>query len=115
EAYEAFACADEAEPLPPSCARRRCACSRETTRRSRASGGRIMSTSRGGRRPAPPTCAGWIGMTLFYNGAVGPAGGWLARVDGLPGDVPRGVGRARLRLVAGRVPPRGCGRPRGCG
>jgi hypothetical protein len=32
-------------------------------------------------------CAGWIGMTLFYNGAVGPAGGWIARAHRLLDDV----------------------------
>src|SRR5436190_23067616 len=34
-------------------------------------------------------CAGWIGMTLFYNGAVGPAGGWIARTHRLLEDVPQ--------------------------
>jgi ATP/maltotriose-dependent transcriptional regulator MalT len=32
-------------------------------------------------------CAGWIGMSLFYRGAVGPAGGWLARAHRLLEDV----------------------------
>jgi DNA-binding NarL/FixJ family response regulator len=33
-------------------------------------------------------CAGWIGMTLFMSGAVGRAGGWLARADRLLEGVP---------------------------
>ena len=38
--------------------------------------------------PRAAYCAGWIGMTLFYNGAVGPAGGWIARANRLLEDVP---------------------------
>ncbi len=33
-------------------------------------------------------CAGWIGMSLAYRGAVGPAGGWLARAQRLLEDEP---------------------------
>jgi hypothetical protein len=33
-------------------------------------------------------CAGWIGMSLAYRGAVGPAGGWLARAQRLIEDEP---------------------------
>ena len=33
-------------------------------------------------------CAGWIGMSLAYQGAVGPAGGWLARAQRLLDDLP---------------------------
>jgi hypothetical protein len=41
-----------------------------------------------GETPRAAYCAGWIGMTLFYNGAVGPAGGWLARAHRLLDDFP---------------------------
>jgi hypothetical protein len=33
-------------------------------------------------------CAGWIGMSLAYNGAVGPATGWFGRANRLLEDVP---------------------------
>ena len=33
-------------------------------------------------------CAGWIGMSLAYRGAIGPAGGWLARAQRLIEDEP---------------------------
>ena len=33
-------------------------------------------------------CAGWIGMSLAYRGAVGPAGGWLGRAQRLIEDEP---------------------------
>jgi DNA-binding CsgD family transcriptional regulator len=32
-------------------------------------------------------CAGWIGMSLSYHGAVGPAAGWFARANRLLEDV----------------------------
>jgi ATP/maltotriose-dependent transcriptional regulator MalT len=33
-------------------------------------------------------CAGWIGTSLAYRGAVGPAGGWFSRAQRLVEDVP---------------------------
>jgi ATP/maltotriose-dependent transcriptional regulator MalT len=33
-------------------------------------------------------CATWLGMSLAYRGAVGPAGGWLARAQRLLDDQP---------------------------
>ena len=91
EAYEAFARADEAEPLEPGDQELRATTARMLARDDEAA--EILERAYHAyleRRDTPRAayCAGWIGMTLFYSGAVGPAGGWLARVDRMLEDVP---------------------------
>jgi DNA-binding CsgD family transcriptional regulator len=89
DAYEAFACADEAEPLAAEDLELRATTARMLARDDEA----VATLERAhhayldrGETPRAAYCAGWIGMTLFYNGAVGPAGGWLARAHRLLED-----------------------------
>jgi ATP/maltotriose-dependent transcriptional regulator MalT len=91
EAYEAFARADEAEPLAPEDLELRAISARMLARDDEAV--EILERAHhaylaGGETVRAAYCAGWIGMTLFYSGAVGPAGGWLARAYRLLEDVP---------------------------
>jgi tetratricopeptide (TPR) repeat protein len=90
EAYEAFARADEAAPLAPEDLELRATTARMLGRDDEAV--EILERAHhaylGKGEPARAAyCAGWIGMTLFYSGAVGPAGGWIARADRLLDDV----------------------------
>jgi ATP/maltotriose-dependent transcriptional regulator MalT len=41
-----------------------------------------------GEKARAAYCASWIGMSLAYHGAVGPASGWLARAERLLDEVP---------------------------
>jgi ATP/maltotriose-dependent transcriptional regulator MalT len=91
EAYDAFARADEAEPLAPEDLELRAVTARMLSRDEEA----VEMLERAhhaylekGETARAAYCAGWIGMTLFYNGAVGPAGGWIARAHRLLEDVP---------------------------
>jgi ATP/maltotriose-dependent transcriptional regulator MalT len=91
EAYDAFARADVAESLPPPdlelCATTARMLARDdeaVEMLERAHQGYFES----GQVERAAYCAGWIGMTLFYNGAVGPAAGWIARANRLLDDVP---------------------------
>ena len=91
EAYEAFAAADEAEPLAPEDLELRATTARMLARDDEA----VQLLERAhhayvesGNTLRAAYCAGWIGMTLFYSGAVGPAGGWLARAHRLLEDLP---------------------------
>jgi DNA-binding CsgD family transcriptional regulator len=91
EAYEAFARADEAESLAPEDLELRATTARMLARDDEAV--EILERAHhaylGNAEMARAAyCAGWIGMTLFYNGAVGPAGGWIARAHRLLEDVP---------------------------
>jgi DNA-binding CsgD family transcriptional regulator len=91
EAYDAFACADEAEPLTPECLELQAMTARMLTRDDEAV--EILERAHHAYlEKAEPSraayCAGWIGMTLFYNGAVGPAVGWIARAHRLLEDLP---------------------------
>jgi ATP/maltotriose-dependent transcriptional regulator MalT len=91
EAYEAFARADEAEPLAPEDLELCAITARMLTRDDEAV--EILERAHHAyleiADPARAAyCAGWIGMTLFYNGAVGPAGGWIARTHRLLEDLP---------------------------
>src|SRR5690348_13611386 len=86
EAYDAFARADGAEALSPADLELRATTARMLARDDeavalleRAHHAYIES----GDAARAAYCAGWIGMTLAYNGAVGPAGGWLARAHRL--------------------------------
>jgi tetratricopeptide (TPR) repeat protein len=92
EAYEAFARADEADPLAPDDLELRATTARMLVRDDEAvellERAHHAYLERGEPLPAA-LCAGWIGMTLFYNGAVGPAGGWLARAHRLLEDAPQ--------------------------
>jgi ATP/maltotriose-dependent transcriptional regulator MalT len=91
EAYEAFARADETESLEPVDLELRATTARMLNRDDEA----VQLLERAhhaylkrGETPRAAYCAGWIGMTLFYSGAVGPAGGWLARAHRLLEDLP---------------------------
>ena len=91
EAYEAFARADEAEPLAPEDLELRAVTARMLSRDDEAV--EMLERAHHAYLEKAETaraayCAGWIGMTLFYNGAVGPAGGWIARAHRLLEDVP---------------------------
>src|SRR5262245_40736601 len=91
EAYEAFACADAAEPLAPADLELRATTARMLNRDDEAT--EILERAHHaylehGETTRAAYCAGWIGMTLAYHGAVGPAGGWLARAHRLLEDVP---------------------------
>ena len=91
EAYESFAAADEAELLAPEDLELRATTARMLVRDDEAV--EILERAHHAylERAEPlraAYCAGWIGMTLFYNGAVGPAGGWIARAHRLLEDVP---------------------------
>jgi ATP/maltotriose-dependent transcriptional regulator MalT len=91
EASEAFARADETETLAPADLELRATTARMLARDDesvafleRAHHGYLEI----GETVRAAYCAGLIGMTLFYGGALGPAGGWLARADRLLEDVP---------------------------
>jgi ATP/maltotriose-dependent transcriptional regulator MalT len=91
EAYEAFACADEAERLAPEDLELRATTARMLARDDEA----VEFLERAhhayvgkGEAARAAYCAGWIGMSLSYHGAVGPAGGWFARAHRLLEDVP---------------------------
>ena len=91
EADEAFARADEAVPLAPEDLELRVTTARMLARDEEAV--EILERAHHaylekGETSRAAYCAGWIGMSLFYRGAVGPAGGWLARTHRLLEDVP---------------------------
>jgi DNA-binding CsgD family transcriptional regulator len=91
EAYEAFARADEAEPLAPADLELRATTARMLARDDEAV--EILERAHHayleqGETSRAAYCAGWIGMTLFFSGASGPASGWLARAQRLLEDVP---------------------------
>ena len=91
EAYEAFARADEVESLAPEDLELRVTTARMLARDDEAV--EILERAHHaylekGEAARAAYCAGWIGMSLFYRGAVGPAGGWLARANRLLEDVP---------------------------
>jgi ATP/maltotriose-dependent transcriptional regulator MalT len=91
EAYDAFLEADEDESLAPEDLELRATTARMLVRDDEAVGllerAHYAYVERGETARAA-YCAGWIGMTLFYNGAIGPAGGWIARAHRLLEDVP---------------------------
>jgi DNA-binding CsgD family transcriptional regulator len=91
EAYEAFARADDAEPLAAEDLELRATTARMLARDDEA----VDLLERAhhaylarGESARAAYCAGWIGMSLSYHGAVGPAGGWFARAQRLLDDVP---------------------------
>ena len=91
EAYEAFARADEVESLAPEDLELHVTTARMLARDDEAI--EILERAhhaylKQGETARAANCAGWIGMSLFYRGAVGPAGGWLARAHRLLEDVP---------------------------
>jgi DNA-binding CsgD family transcriptional regulator len=91
EAYDAFTRADEAESLAPEDLELHAMTARMLARDDEAV--EILERAHHAYLEKAETvraayCAGWIGMTLFYNGAVGPAGGWIARTHRLLEDVP---------------------------
>ncbi len=91
DAYEAFARAAETELLPPEDLELRATTARMLARDDEAV--EILEQAHHayverGETPRAAFCAGWIGMTLFYSGAVGPASGWIARAHRLLEDVP---------------------------
>jgi DNA-binding CsgD family transcriptional regulator len=91
EAYEGFARADELAPLAPADLELRATTARMLARDGEAV--EILERAHHaylerGETLRAAYCAGEIGMTLFFSGAVGPAGGWLARADRLLEDVP---------------------------
>src|SRR5262249_38534856 len=90
-AYEAFAQADEAAPLAPEDLE----LSSTTARMLALDDEAVELLERAhhayaerGETVRAAYCAGWVGMSLAYRGAVGPAGGWLARAERLLEDVP---------------------------
>jgi ATP/maltotriose-dependent transcriptional regulator MalT len=90
-AYDAFARADKAEPLAPEDLELRAMTARMLTRDDEAV--EILERAHHAYLEKADAaraayCAGWVGMTLFYNGAVGPAGGWIARAHRLLDDLP---------------------------
>jgi DNA-binding CsgD family transcriptional regulator len=91
EAYRAFARADEAEELAPQDLELRATTARMLARDDEAVD--ILERAHHaylgrGEATRAAYCAGWIGTTLLFNGAVGPARGWLARAQRLLEDVP---------------------------
>jgi ATP/maltotriose-dependent transcriptional regulator MalT len=91
EAYEAFARADQSEPLAPMDLELRSTTARMLARDDEAI--EILERAHHayletGDTPRAAYCAGWIGISLFYRGAVGPGGGWLARANRLLEGVP---------------------------
>jgi DNA-binding CsgD family transcriptional regulator len=91
EAYEAFARADEAEPLAPEDLELHATTARMLGRDDDAI--RILERAHHaylekGQAALAANCAGWIGMSLSYRGSGGPAGGWFARAHRLLEDVP---------------------------
>jgi DNA-binding CsgD family transcriptional regulator len=91
EAYEAFARADETESLAPEDLELRATAAKMLARDHESA--EILERAHHaylerGESLRAAYCAGWIGMTLLFTGAMGPAGGWLARADRLLEDVP---------------------------
>ena len=91
EAYEAFGRADAVESLAPEDLELRVTTARMLARDDEAV--EILERAHHaylekGEASRAAYCAGWIGMSLSYRGAVGPAGGWLARASRLLEDVP---------------------------
>ena len=91
EAYEAFARAEQLEGLEPEDLELHATTARMLNRDDAAV--EILERAHqayfdAGAIERAAYCAGWIGMTLFYNGAVGPASGWIARVHRLLADLP---------------------------
>jgi DNA-binding CsgD family transcriptional regulator len=91
EAYDEFARADETDSLAPADLELRATTARMLARDDEAV--EILERAHHaylarGETLRAAYCAGWIGMTLFFSGAVGPAGGWLARADRLLEDAP---------------------------
>jgi ATP/maltotriose-dependent transcriptional regulator MalT len=91
EAYEAFARADEAVPLPPADLELLSTTARMLARDDDA----VELLERAhhayleqGETIRAAYCAGWVGMSLSYQGAVGPGAGWFARAHRLLEDVP---------------------------
>jgi len=91
EAREAFARADEVEPLAPEDLELRATTARMLARDDEA----VELLERAhhayverGEVVRAAYCAGWIGMSLSYHGAVGPAAGWFARAQRLLENVP---------------------------
>jgi ATP/maltotriose-dependent transcriptional regulator MalT len=91
EAREAFASADEAESLAPEDLELRATTARMLGRDDEA----VELLERAhhayverGEAARAAYCAGWIGMSLSYRGAAGPAAGWFARARRLLEDVP---------------------------
>jgi DNA-binding CsgD family transcriptional regulator len=90
EAYEGFARAQETAPLAPADLELRATTARMLARDDEAV--EILERAHHaylerGETIRAAYCAGWIGMTLFFGGAVGPAGGWFARADRLLEEV----------------------------
>jgi ATP/maltotriose-dependent transcriptional regulator MalT len=91
EAYEAFGRADEEEPLGAEDLELFAGAVRMRGRDDEAPP--ILERAHHrylerGELPRAAYCAAWIGMSLAYHGAVGPAAGWLARAQRLLDDVP---------------------------
>jgi ATP/maltotriose-dependent transcriptional regulator MalT len=91
EAFEAFARAEADEVLAPEDLELRATTARMLARDDEAV--EILERAHHAYLEKAETaraayCAGWIGMTLFYNGAVGPAVGWIARTHRLLEDIP---------------------------
>jgi ATP/maltotriose-dependent transcriptional regulator MalT len=91
EAREAFTRADEVDPLAPEDLELLATTVRMLARDDEA----VELLERAhqayldhGDAARAAFCAGWIGMSLAYRGAVGPAGGWFARTHRLLEDVP---------------------------
>ena len=91
EAFGAFARADEAESIAPVDLELWSTTARMLARDDEAV--EILERAHHaylerGEIPRAAYCAGWIGISLFYRGAVGPGGGWLARANRLIEGVP---------------------------
>jgi ATP/maltotriose-dependent transcriptional regulator MalT len=91
EARDAFSRADEAAPLGPADLEL-CATTARMLARDEEAVAFLERAHHGyleaGETARAANCAGWIGMSLAYRGATGPAGGWLARAQRLLEDVP---------------------------
>ena len=90
EAYEAFRRADEQEPLDAEDLELFATAVRMRGLDAEAPAVLERAHHRYLERGEPVRaayCAGWIGMSLAYQGAVGPAAGWLARAERLLEDV----------------------------
>src|SRR3954464_2929024 len=91
EAYEAFARAGETEPLAPADLELCSTTARMLARDDEAV--EILERAHHaylehGEIVRAACCAGWVGMSLSYRGAVGPGAGWFARAHRLLEDVP---------------------------
>jgi ATP/maltotriose-dependent transcriptional regulator MalT len=91
EAREAFARADEAEPLAPEdlelCATTARMLARDDEAAELLERAHHAYLEKGDAARAA-YCACWVGMSLSYRGSVGPAAGWFARAHRLLEDVP---------------------------